>query len=69
VCDVSRVERRREADRDDQQEERKRRERDAIGEQAAPGEAPRTSSRDLLGCLAGRKADVWLGLVGELGRA
>jgi hypothetical protein len=47
VRDVVRVERRREADGDDQQEERERGERDAITAQAARSEAPRALSGDL----------------------
>jgi hypothetical protein len=47
VRDVVRVERRGEADGDDQQEERERRERDPVTTQAARGEEPRVLSGDL----------------------
>jgi hypothetical protein len=42
VRDVVRIDRRAEADRDDQEKERERGERDAVAEQAAAGEAPGT---------------------------
>jgi hypothetical protein len=47
VGDVVRVERRGEADGDDQQEERERRERDAVTGEAARGETPRALAGDL----------------------
>jgi hypothetical protein len=47
VRDVVRVQRRGEADGDDQQEERERRERDAVTGEAARGETPRALAGDL----------------------
>ena len=44
MCDVVRVERRSEADRDDHDEEDQRRQGNAVPEQPAPGEAPRALS-------------------------
>jgi hypothetical protein len=45
--DVVRVQRRREADGDDQQEQRERRESDPIPGEAARGETPRALAGDL----------------------
>jgi hypothetical protein len=47
VRDVVRVQRRGEADRDDQEEERKRRQRDAVPRETARGETPRAPAGDL----------------------
>jgi len=44
MCDVVRVERRSKADGDDHDEEDQRRQGNAVPEQPAPGEAPRTLS-------------------------
>jgi len=67
--DVMRVDRRPEADDDDQDEEDERRQRDAVPEQPAPGEAPRALSCELLGALAGREAYIWFRLEGKFSRA
>jgi len=58
VGDVVRVDRRAEADDDDQEKEREGGERDPVAEQAAAGEAPGTLAGDLPERLTGRRLDV-----------
>jgi len=67
--DVMCVERGGEADGDDQDEQEERRQRDAVPEQPAPGEAPRALPCELLGALAGRETYVWFRLEGKFSRA
>ena len=58
-----------EADRDDQDEEGKRSQGDAVAKQPAPGEAPGALTCELLCALAGREAYILFRLVGEFSRA
>ncbi len=64
-----RVQRSREADGNDQEEENERCQRDPVPDQSSPGEAPGALSRDLLDALAGRKAYFRFWLVREFSRA
>ena len=67
--DVVRVDRGGEADDDNQDEDDQGGDRNAVAKQAAPGEAPRALSRELLGALAGREAYIWFRLEGKFSRA
>jgi hypothetical protein len=69
VRDVPCVERRGEADRDDQDEQNERGEGDAVPEEPAPGEAPGTSTCEFPGALAGSETYLWFGLESKFSRA
>jgi hypothetical protein len=65
--DVVRVDRREQADQDDQQEEDERGNRQPVAQEASQGEPPWAPPCDPL--LARREAELFVRLVGELGRA